>query len=464
MKKIYLIFISFLPFVLIVSPAFTFFPIQTSAGFSLQGQETKTINTDQIITGDITLSDDAILTIKDATVIVTNIGKARTNILIMDNAMLILENAVLQPSPLNLGNLEILAFGNSKIEITNSAFLSHINLNQNAGLIANKAKISSGDKPFNIPETKVAFGLVSLSGDATCSFTDSTIGSLELIFSENDEAVLSNLRSQVYEDFNLQRDSMLSSKLNIVLKNSEVLPIKISGPFERGWTIFADPNAKLQVNDSTLNKFKLGFFKNDTVSFKGLKLNVPQPFEFRDIHLKNTTVISQWGLWGENSNVTAEDSDGIWFWQIGNGTWKLKNSRMNEIDPRNFSGELIFEDAIWAFTGEIFEDTNMKIKGTVKITEDLDKNLDFADSIVTREYPIEVISKKKRPVKSFLVDVFDGTTNIAHTSTQNGKAFISLLFTPENYKKNFQMKVTIRGKTKKVPISLFTNTPIVVRY
>lgn len=462
MKKYYLIFK--LAFLLLLSVALSLHVshAQFGSSISLKGQETLTIETNQIITGNITLQEDSVLTIKNATVIVNDPQATRTLIHIQDNAKLILENAILWPSLLRPHDLEIFASGNSKIEITNSTFINAITLIGNSSVIGNNAKIYSSTGPFSIPETDSAFGVVQLSQNAMATFTNSAVGSFALDFSSNDQAILSNLRSRLYEDFDLKRDLKLQSGFNIVLANTSILPVQIEGAFERGWSVFADPNTKLQINDSSLNKFVFKEFKNETLTFNNLKVDTSQAFDFRDIHLINTVIENQWGFWGEDSNITVENSEGIWLWPIGTGTWKLIQSRMNELDPRRFVGTLIFDNSIWANTGEIFENTDMKIEGTAKFTEKLD--LFFADSMVTREYPIEVVSKKKKSIRSFSVDVFDGSEKIAHTETKEKTALIPLSFTQENYKKNFQLNLKVGKKIKKTQVGFFTNTPIVVRY
>lgn len=439
-------------------------PCKAEIGLSLTGNESLTINKDQTITGDIELSGNAVLTIESATVILERgENNPRGDIKLTDSAILILKDASLVPPLLSPDNLHLLAEGNSQIEITNSTIFNVLNLVENAGIKGTKARIFSSGEPYNIPENVGGFGIVQLSNNAKAEFTDSTIGSFALFFFRDDSAELSNLKPQKYSDFDLQRDTMISSNVNITLKNSEVLPTIARGPFERGWTIFSDPSSKIQVADSILNKFVFQEFKNETVEFKDLKLNTSINFDFRDIHLSNVTIQNQWGFFGTDSNIKILDSKEVWLFQFETGIWELIRTVMNEFDPRQFKGTLVFEDSEWTNAGEIFEDTDMKIKGTLKITGGLEEHLQFSDSKVTREFPVEVLTKRGKKVKKFNASVLDGDEVLAEVKGLNGISNVSLIFDDENYKKKFILKLSAKGKSKSLPIGFFNDTPIMVR-
>lgn len=434
-------------------------------GLTLAGNETLTIDSDRTITGDITLSGNSVLTIKNATVRVTHSpDNPRSNITLNDSAKLVLDNAALIPPQMNPDNLYLLALGTSHIDIHNSTFINVINLVEHASITGIGAQINSSAPPLNIPEDAGAFGIVQLAGNATADFTDSTIGSFALFFGPGDSAKLSNLKPQRYVDFNLKRDSeQFSGSYNIILKNSSVLPVKLKGPFERSWAIFVDPASKVTIKNSSLNKLVFQQFKNETLAFKDLQLDVPQRFDFRDVHLDNTSISNEWGFFGENSNITVENGRGIWLWPMGTGNWNFKKSMMIEFDPRGFTGTLNFDNSEWANAGEVFEGTAMKITGTFITTQRLNEHLALSNSTIKREFPFTV-NKKGKPVASFSADVLNQGKSLVRVRGSKGLATVSLLFTPENYKKQYSLEVKIGVVTKKVAIDLFATTPLKIDF
>lgn len=205
-------------------------------------------------------------------------------------------------------------------------------------------------------------------------------------------------------------------------------------------------------------------FKNEIVEFKDLKLNTPFNLDFRNIHLGNVTIENQWGFFGVDSNIRIIDSKEVWLFQFGSGIWELIRSVMNEFDPRGFKGTLIFDNSEWTNAGEIFEDTEMKIIGSLKITGGLDEHLVVSDSKVTREFPILVTNKKGEKIRKFSLSVLNDTQVLTEVKGKNGSATVSLMFDEKSYKEKFQLIVSKGLRKKKIEISLFSDTPILVRF
>ncbi len=434
-------------------------------GLTLAGNETLTINADRTITGDITLSGNSVLTITGAIVRVTHSStNPRSNIIMSDNAKLIIDNGALIPPQENPDNLYLLAQGSSHVDINNGTFINVMNLVDHASITGVGAHINSSAAPLNIPEQAGAFGIVQLAGNATADFANSTIGSFALFFGPGDVAKLSNLKPQHYIDFNLKRDSeQFSGSYNITLKNSDVLPVILKGPFERSWAIFVDPASKVTIKDSSLNKLVFQQFKNETLSFKDLKLDTPQNFDFRDIHLVNTSISNEWGLFGQDSNITVENGHGVWLWPMGTGKWLFKNSMMIEFDPRGFIGTLTFDNSEWANAGEVFEGTAMKIAGTLLTSQSLNDHLVLSNSTITREFPFTV-TKKGKAVTSFSADILSQGASVAHARGAKGAGAISLLFTSDNYKNQYVLAVKIGTIVKTAILNLFSTTPLKIAF
>ncbi|MDE1824469.1 MAG: hypothetical protein KGH74_04190 [Candidatus Micrarchaeota archaeon] len=402
-------------------------------GLSLSGNQSLTITQNQTITGDINLSGHAVLTIKNAVVLVQHAQNSpRENINMHDEAKLVLQNASLVPVLLDPANLYLTALDNSQVIVNDSSMYNVVNLVGNSRITGNRAEIYSSTYPFYIPETGGAFGIIQLAQNAQANFSNSTIGSFALFFGPQDSAQISNLKPQRYANFNLKRDfQRFSPSYNIILKNTTILPVVLHGPFERSWSVFVDPSTNITIRNSSLNKLVFQQFQNESLTFSNLKLDTPMSFDFRNVHLIGTSISNEWGFFGVNSSISVSNSSGLWLWPIGTGTWKMFNSHMIEFDPRGFVGKLIFNNSEWANAGEIFEGTNMDIFGTVMITQNLSQHLVLSNSNITRHYPV-----------------------------QNSMEQVAIRFTPQNYKNTSIQKIMINGKSQNFSISLFSDTPL----
>ena len=151
---------------------------------------------------------------------------------------------------------------------------------------------------------------------------------------------------------------------------------------------------------------------------------------------------------------------------MGSGNWKLANGMMIEYDPRGFTGTLTFADAIWRNAGEIFENSNHTIEGTVRFQESLDKHLVLSASTVTRRIPVRVRNASGRALKGVTVQlVRDGRTLRARTDA-SGTATFTLAFDERSLRQLFTVSVSGKSRTSKSSsrsVSFFTDTPIILR-
>ena len=434
------------------------------ATIALSGGQALTISLDTTVTGPITLRDDSVLTITGATVHVAHPQTdPRANIILTDRARLVLTNATLRPVVDHPDNLYLSASGQSSISITNSAFINVIDLRGKAVLTGAGARIASSLAPINIPEGAGAFGIVQLGDQAHVTLTDSTVGSIGFFLSAADDVRLAGLRPRMYADFDLARDAeRWTPQFDVALRNTRVLPVQLHGPFERSWTIAVDPAARLVVTDSSLNKLCLQPMVNETLTFRDLPIDTPGDFDFRDIHLVNTSVANEWGFFAQDSNITVENSKGVWLWPSGTGRWVLRNSQMIEFDPREFTGTLTFVHGEWANAGEVFQGSAVNLRGSFTVTQHLGDHLVMDDSTMTREYSVRAVDAHGRFVRTFAVTLRRGKEAI-RTRTTNGLALATIGFNVTNYRKPFVLSVTALGTTVEKSISLFSTTPIALR-
>lgn len=435
----------------------------------LSGSETLTIEGDYRQVGDIHLSGNAVLTVRNGTLTVARLeGDPRADVELADNARLVVENASLVPATGSPDNLYLLAEGTSSVVLNKATFINVLNIAQQASLTATGSWIYSSAPAIGIREQDGAFGIVQACCQVQITLTDTTVGSIALFFGPDDVVALDDLKPNTYVNWRLSDHVGVGSTVEyeIVLRNSKILPTLLKGPFERGWAIFADPATHLRMTDSVLNKFVFQQFEGVTATFANLNLDKPTTLDYRDIHISDTTIANEWGFFGRNSNLTIRDSQGVWLWPMGSGSWKLANGMMIEYDPRGFTGTLTFADAIWRNAGEIFENSNHTIEGTVRFQESLDEHLVVSNSTVTRRIPVRVLDTNRRVLKGVTVQLMrDGRALRARTDA-SGTATFTVAFDERNLRQPFTVSVigktrTMKGSSRSV--SFFTDTPIVLR-
>lgn len=349
------------------------------------------------------------------------------------------------------------------MEMRNSAFINVVSMIGRSTLTGDHARITSSLHPIDIPETAGACGIVQVSDHAHVTLTDSTVGSIGIFVGPDDEVSVSDLKSRVYADFDLARDAeRWTPPYDVVLKNTRVQPVRLRGPFERSWAIFLDPAAKLTVTDSSLNKLVFQEFVGETLTFRDLAIDRVGSFDFRDVHLVDTSVANEWGLFGRDSNITVEDSKGVWLWPRGTGDWVLRDSQMIEFDPRAFVGTLTFVHGEWANAGEIFERSALTLKGSFKVTQQLGRHLVVSDSTMHREYLVRALDAKGRTIQSFTATLRRGS-EVVRVTSKAGVAKPTIGFSATDYRKPLTLTVTAKGVSASKTITLFSDTPIVVR-
>lgn len=129
-------------------------------------------------------------------------------------------------------------------------------------------------------------------------------------------------------------------------------------------------------------------------------------------------------------------------------------------------GSLVLADAIWKNAGEISENSNHRIRGTVRFQDGLDKHLVLSNSTLTTLIPVRVRDTHKRLLKGVIVELTrNGQTLRARTDAPVTATF-TLVFDGSNLRQPFTFPAI--GKTKvtkssRRSISFFTDTPIELR-
>ena len=125
-------------------------------------------------------------------------------------------------------------------------------------------------------------------------------------------------------------------------------------------------------------------------------------------------------MYGSRADVIIRDSDAFWTFIFDDSKLTLINTHMNEFDPRNFRGEMIFENSRWDTAAEILENNNFTMSGSLEIGSI--GGFSWENSKVTRIYDVIGKPNSELTLRKGEEIVWQGKTD------GQGKASFSLKF------------------------------------
>ncbi len=415
--------------------------------FTLSGRETLVLENDDFEQfGNVYLKNGSKLLIKNSSFKIRRYQKLLNHwgIFLDNTAVLEIENSKLVPGDPEMGKgtlFIIYARGGATVSMKNSPTKLHLFMMfDNA-----KARVENSEIIGDLG------GLVGAFDRAEIKIIDSKVGAINLRIPKDAVFEANGLGTGFFKDWNLKRDTKNSGiGYNIILQNTELIPDKIGpGPFERGWPVFIDSSAKVKIKDSQLRKVVVEL-RDEKAQFSNFYLEKPSNFNYRDIHLENVKVMGQWGIFLRgSSDVVVRDSDAFWTFIYDDSKLKLINTHMDEFDPRNFRGEMVFENAIWDTAAEIIENNDFVIRGSLEIRPI--GGFSWQDSKVTRIY--DVIGKPGAELT-----LTKGNKVIwSEALDKEGKASFSLEFDDATFNDSWILKDNL-GHTQE--ITFFAKTPV----
>jgi len=429
----------------------------------INGQETFIIeNLTYFQHGNIYVNDEAKLIIRNSQLTMRHGDVPTVHIytFVEPNALLEIENSTVRPD----GGLVVMrAWG--KVNITDSPTKIHLlEIYHNA-----QVKIINSELIFDIG------GLVYVAGGDT-RITNSTIGALGLMVPANVHLNVTGLESGVYFELWDVHDMIPEANYNLVLEKTYILKDDFTGelehgPYERGWLFWLDPNAHVRISNSELRKVFIDVI-NDNVSFENLKVGAPSNLSYRDIELKNITMMGQWPFTVIDSNLTINNSDYLFILPIGQSTVSLINSHMCEFIPRDFFGTMVFENTLWTTAGEIIGglpyhsmENNFTIRGSLKISPEVREALRWKDAQVTREYDIIVNDANNNPIEGALIKIDGKNARVIiwnGTTDNQGEASFNLTFADGNYTDALRLEAVKGNYSATMNVGFLSDTPIVL--
>lgn len=391
--------------------------------------------------GNVYLKDSSQLILRNATFYINRHKRLLNHwgIYLEDKAFLEIKDSKLVPGKETLSVIH--GRDRSRVDMKNSPTKVHLfTMSENAEALVKDSEIVG-----NIG------GLVGAHGKARVKVRNSKIGAINLWIPSGATFETSGLRTGFFKEWDLQEDTKVSGiDYNITLTNTEIVKDTIGpGPFERGWPVFIDSGANVNIKDSELRKVVIELH-DEKAKFANFALDKPRDFHYRNIHLENVTVKGQWGIFMHGSSeVTVRNSDAFWTFIYGDSTLTLINTHMNEFDPRNFHGQIIFENSRWDTAAEIIQNNDFTIKGSLKIGEI--GGFSWEDSKVTRIY--EVIGK---PNTELILEK-EGKPVWRGKIHEDGKGSFSIKFNDANFYDYWKLGDNSGAHVK---IRFFSNTPI----
>ncbi len=397
--------------------------------------------------GNIYLKDSSKLIIRNSTFKITRYQKLLNHwgIYLDDRASLEIENSKLIPGedPVSHeGTLFIInARGRTRVIMKNSPTKIHLfMIFGNAKAVVENSEIVG-----------ILGGLVSAFDKADVKIINSKIGAVNLDIPSGAIFEAENLGTGFFKDWSLQKSTKVSGiDYNITLINTELVKDTIGpGPFERGWPVFIESGAKVKIKNSELRKVVVELY-DEKAEFSGFALEKPTNFNYRDISLENVIVKGQWGIFPHgSSDVIVRDSDAFWTFIYDDSKLTLINTHLNEFDPRNFRGEMIFENSRWDTAAEIIENNDFTIKGSLGIGNI--GGFSWENSKVTRIYDVIGKPETELTLKKDNEIVWSGTMD------KEGRASFSLKFNDATFNDSWVLQDNLGRKQE---VTFFSKTPI----
>jgi len=412
-------------------------------------------------TGNIIVEGNGKLVFKNSIVEMSPGKNPRANIFVRDEAELVFESSTLKPTFHDPENLYVNLSGDARFTFNNSQGIHMLIAQDNSQIEMNNSVWA-----FFLPNFRG--GALQVRDAALATLTNSTVGGIVLDLPEVARATVQDFKPQKFEKFNLREEFGLQNVgFNIILENTEVLGDYYAGGSDRGLSIFVPSGIKsLKVLDSELNKLVITS-KDEDLAFEGLELDTSNDFFYKNINFTNSRVMTQWGFFIRGGVGHFTNSKGLWFFLYDDAKLTLKNSEMNEFDPRNFTGSVDFENVIWKNAGEIIGGNNFTWRGSWSAQgfDSVDfRPLAWDNSIVRRDFSIDVLAIDPEPafVRAARIEVFDKDNNFLYETYTNksGRAFFPIIFDDNNFRDKFSIKVSKDGKERKHSVNFLTPTPI----
>lgn len=403
---------------------------------NLTGNQVMTIeNTNLTVNGQIYLQDNSELIVRQS---IINIRHHPGRIILMSGS------AILQAETTIFGEMGLV--GDIE-ELEGSKEAVDISVADNAKLFMNNSFVILvsflGNATGDIRNSYVfqePLGVVHVEQGANVYVEDSILGSVFLDIPPEIPLTIDGLQPGYLGHWSVHENISSSLPFNIVLNRTEIKENSkgYEGGIEMGWSVSVSSKNTINISNSKLNKLAIGFEPTEYAVLWNLETRKPIDFDYNSIHLINTEVQTQWNIGLNGGGATIHDSRGVWLWMNGgSGNINIINSHINEIDPREYSGTMIMDNASWCCGYEIFDSTDMYVEGSVRML----KTVPIFDSTsrLTRHYDVFLLKDADGSAwpDVELVLSKDGIPIWGGTTDVEGRIGFDITFDYDNYQDNW---------------------------
>ena len=309
-------------------------------------------------------------------------------------------------------------------------------------------------------------GLVHVEGTADVLIEDSFVGALFIDTPISTPVVIDSLHPGYFDYWSAKESISESLTYNLILRRTEVMENKkgFKGGIEIGWNIAVDAlHSIITISNSKLNKLIIGFPDAEPAFVSDLATRQPMNFDLNNIHLVNTEIQTQWGIFMNGGPAEIINSEGLFIFMTGgDANIIVFNSEVGEIDPRNYTGTLIYENSTWLGGYEIFENSHIKISGSVRMLPTVP--IFDQSSTMTRTY--DVVLQDDRDVTPFnninLSLLKNGTAVWTGTTDVEGKISFDITFDYDNAEDKWILTADTNRINLNKAISIFISNPVII--
>ncbi len=432
----------------------------------LTGSQTMTIeNTSYIINGDVVLKDSSQLIIRQSIIDLSDKPGSERFIRLLGSSFLQADTTI-------FGGLDLTQGINpSEVEMLKPGYLITEN---NSKLILNNCfslnQQYQGNSEVTIRHSYLfqePLGLIHVEGTAEVLIEDSYVGAIFIAIPHNVPVVIDSLRPG-YQEYWVAKESISDSlDYNLVLRRTVVADNDkgYNGGIEMGWNIAADAlRTNITISNSKLNKFLFGFPDNESAFISGLLVRQPVTIDFNNIHIINTEIQTQWGVFMNGGPAVINDSQGLFIYMTGgNADILVQNSEVGEIDPRNYTGTLIYDHSSWEGGYEIWENSHIKIRGSVRILQPTLPIFDLT-STMTRTYDVVLRDDLDgSPFDNVNLSLSkDGAAVWNGTTDAKGKVSFDITFDYDNCKDEWILSADANHINLNKTVSILISNPVII--
>ncbi|MFW9770141.1 MAG: right-handed parallel beta-helix repeat-containing protein [Candidatus Thorarchaeota archaeon] len=320
---------------------------------------------------------------------------------------------------------DILAFQNSQVTMNNC-----FSLLQTFG----------GNSSVTIDDSYLVLeplGLVHVEDSADVLIEDSFVGAFFIAIPDGVPVVIDSLNPGYFDYWSVREAISDSIKYNLILRRTQVMENTkgFKGGMEIGWNIGVNAlNSIVTISNSKLGKLVISFPNAEPAFLSDLFTRVPIDFDLNNIHVSNTEIQTQWGVFMHGGPAEIINSEGLFIFMTGgNSDILVANSEVGEIDPRKYTGSLIFEQSTWLGGYEIFDSSAIAIRGSVRMLPTVP--IFDRSSTMTRVYDVFLLDDLSgAPFVNVSLTLYkDSVTVWSGTTDAEGKVSFDITFDYNNF-------------------------------